>query len=147
MKGSTVFQLALFYLVLIIGHEGITIATQIEQRVYLRKQIKQFAQMHQVMEHSMNQMQDSFLEVHEMQSLEHKAFATREIAEMHKSLKESFTYAHSPIREDVMKLKDIPENHILSRNEIKQHRLHVSSLLETAMAVHKQRVKRQLVCK
>ena len=110
MKGSTVFQLALFYLVLIIGHEGITIATQIKQRVYLRKQIKQFAQMHQVMEHSMNQMQDSFLEVHEMQSLEHKAFATREIAEMHKSLKESFTYAHSPIREDVMKLKDIPEN-------------------------------------
>jgi hypothetical protein len=137
MKGSTVFQLALFYLALIIGHEGITIATQIKQRVYLRKQIKQFTQMHQVMEHSMNQMQDSFLEVHEMQSLEHQAFATREIAEMHKSLKESFTYAHSPIREDVMKLKDIPENHILSRNEIKQHRLRVSSLLETAMAVHK----------
>ena len=40
MKQSSILRLALFYLVLLISHEGITVATNIRQTVGLRKNIQ-----------------------------------------------------------------------------------------------------------
>jgi hypothetical protein len=77
---------------------------------------------------------DSFLEVEDMHGMSAEAYGTMEMMEMHKSLKEGFSFENSPILEDLKSLKEIPENKVLSPSELKQHREDVSVLLEKAMS-------------
>merc|ERR1712224_710383 len=69
-----------------------------------------------------------------MHGMSAEAYGTMEMIEMHKSLKEGFSFEHSPILEDLKSLKEIPENKVLSPSELKQHRDDVSVLLEKAMS-------------
>ena len=52
----------------------------------------------------------SFLEVQDMHGMSAEAYGTLEMMEMHKSLKEGFSFEHSPILKDLSSLKEIPEN-------------------------------------
>ena len=65
---------------------------------------------------------DSFLEVEDMHGMSAEAYGTMEMMEMHKSLKEGFSFEHSLTLEDLKSLTEIPENKVLSPSELKQHR-------------------------
>ena len=52
----------------------------------------------------------SFLEVEDMQGMSAEQYATHEIKEMHKSLKEGFSFKNSPILEELKELNNIPES-------------------------------------
>eukprot|EP00944_MAST-04C_sp_MAST-4C-sp1_P000314 g314.t1 len=62
-----------------------------------------------------------FLEVQDMQGMTTDEYATHEIREMHKSLKEGFAFKHSPILNDLDQIKEIPSDKILSSDELKEH--------------------------
>jgi hypothetical protein len=133
MKQSSILRLALFYLVLLISHEGITVATNIRQTVGLRKNIQLSTSLNNMVNMMDSIDVDSFLEVEDMHGMSAEAYGTLEMIEMHKSLKEGFSFEHSPILKDLNSLKEIPENKILSPSELKGHREDVSVLLEKAM--------------
>ena len=133
MKQSSILRLALFYLVLLISHEGITVATNIRQTVGLRKNIQLSTSLNNMVDMMDSIDVDSFLEVEDMHGMSAEAYGTLEMIEMHKSLKEGFSFEHSPILKDLNSLKEIPENKILSPSELKGHREDVSVLLEKAM--------------
>eukprot|EP00943_MAST-04B_sp_MAST-4B-sp1_P009990 g9990.t1 len=79
----------------------------------------------------------SFLEVQDMQGMTTDEYATHEIREMHKSLKEGFAFKHSPILNELDQIKEIPSGKILSSKELKEHRQAISVLLEKAMSMNK----------
>ena len=65
----------------------------------------------------------SFLEVEDMQGMSAEQYATHEIKEMHKSLKEGFSFKNSPILEELKELNNIPESQkVLSLDQLKKHR-------------------------
>eukprot|EP00943_MAST-04B_sp_MAST-4B-sp1_P001329 g1329.t1 len=101
----------------IANHEGITLANTIRQRN--------------------GDIEDnlSFLEVQDMQGMTTDEYATHEIREIHKSLKESFSFKNSPILNDLKQLKEIPHGNVLLPNELKAHREEISMLLEKAMSM------------
>ena len=78
----------------------------------------------------------SFLEVQDMQGMTTDEYATHEIREMHKSLKEGFAFKHSPILNELDQIKEIPSGKILSSAELKKHRQAISMLLEKAMSMN-----------
>ena len=133
MKQSSIVQLALFYLVLLVSHEGITVAHTIRQTIGLQKGAQLSSSLTNMVQMMENVDVDSFLEVEDMHGMSAEAYGTMEMMEMHKSLKEGFSFENSPILEDLKSLKEIPENKILSASELKGHRDHVSILLEKAM--------------
>ena len=117
MKQVNIYMLGVFFLVLLLSHEGIAVANRINEGVYVQKQLK----MHDVFKKyevtTMDGMDGdlfSFLEVQDMQGMSTEAYATHEIKEIHKSLKESFTFDQSPILNEVGNLKEIPHGKILS---------------------------------
>eukprot|EP00942_MAST-04A_sp_MAST-4A-sp1_P011591 g11591.t1 len=134
MKQSSIIRLALFYLVLLISHEGITVATNIRQTVGVRKNMQLSTSLNDMVNMMDSIDIDSFLEVEDMHGMSAEAYGTLEMIEMHKSLKEGFSFEHSPILKDLNSLKEIPENKILSPSELKGHREDVSVLLEKAMS-------------
>eukprot|EP00943_MAST-04B_sp_MAST-4B-sp1_P008392 g8392.t1 len=77
----------------------------------------------------------SFLEVQDMQGMSTEQYATHEIKEIHKSLKEGFSFKESPIINDLKNLKEVPEGKKLSPSELKEHREEISVLLEKAMSM------------
>ena len=133
MKQSSTFQLALFYLVLLLSHESITVANTIRQTVGLRHGAKISNTLNNVVNYMEHVDVDSFLEVENMHGMSAEAYGTLEMREMHKSLIEGFSFKHSPILDDLKTLNEIPENKILSPSELSQHRQDVTALLEKAM--------------
>ena len=133
MKQSSIFQLALFYLVLLLSHESITVANTIRQTVGLRHGAKISNTLNNIVKYMENVDVDSFLEVENMHGMSAEAYGTLEMREMHKSLIEGFSFKHSPILDDLKTLNEIPENKILSPSELSQHRQDVTVLLEKAM--------------
>ena len=111
MKQSNVYTLGLFLLVLLVSHEGITLANNIRNGVNMQQQLH----LHNTVTTMMSAMESvdniddnlSFLEVQDMQGMSMEAYATHEIKEIHKSLKESFTFDQSPILNEVGNLKEI----------------------------------------
>jgi len=145
MKQVNIYLLGVFFLVLLLSHEGIAVANRINEGVYVQKQLK----MHDVFKKyevtTMDGMDGdlfSFLEVQDMQGMSTEAYATHEIKEIHKSLKESFTFDQSPILNEVGNLKEIPHDKILSPSELKAHRTEISMLLEKAMQGPRKRNKK-----
>ena len=134
MKQSSIIRLAFFYLVLLVSHEGITVASNIRQTIGLQKGAELSSSLTNMVKMMENVDVDSFLEVEDMHGMSAEAYGTMEMIEMHKSLKEGFSFEHSPILKDLKSLKDIPENKVLSPSELKQHREDVSVLLEKAMS-------------
>eukprot|EP00944_MAST-04C_sp_MAST-4C-sp1_P003770 g3770.t1 len=134
MKQSSIFQLALFYLVLLLSHESITVANTIRQTVGLRHDAKISNTLNNIVKYMEHVDVDSFLEVENMHGMSAEAYGTLEMREMHKSLIEGFSFEHSPILDDLKNLNEIPENKILSPSELSQHREDVSVLLEKAMS-------------
>ncbi len=138
MKQSSTYTLGLFFLVLLVSHEGITLAHNIRQRVHVQQQI----QLHDVFSSMVSAVENgdiednlSFLEVQDMQGMTTDEYATHEIREIHKSLKESFSFKNSPILNDLKHLKEIPHGKVLLANELKAHREEISMLLEKAMSM------------
>ena len=134
MKQSSIIRLAFFYLALLVSHEGITVASNIRQTIGLQKGAELSSSLTNMVQMMENVDVDSFLEVEDMHGMSAEAYGTMEMIEMHKSLKEGFSFEHSPILEDLKSLKEIPENKVLSPSELKQHREDVSVLLEKAMS-------------
>ncbi len=134
MKESSIIRLAFFYLALLVSHEGITVASNIRQTIGLQKGAELSSSLTNMVKMMENVDVDSFLEVEDMHGMSAEAYGTMEMIEMHKSLKEGFSFEHSPILQDLKSLKEIPENKVLSPSELKQHREDVSVLLEKAMS-------------
>ena len=109
-------------------------ASNIRQTIGLQKGAELSSSLTNMVRMMENVDVDSFLEVEDMHGMSAKAYGTMEMIEMHKSLKEGFSFEHSPILEDLKSLKEIPENKVLSPSELKQHREDVSVLLEKAMS-------------
>ena len=108
-------------------------ASNIRQTIGLQKGAELSSSLTNMVQMMENVDVDSFLEVEDMHGMSAEAYGTMEMIEMHKSLKEGFSFEHSPILEDLKSLKEIPENKVLSPSELKQHREDVSVLLEKAM--------------
>ena len=84
MKQSSIFQLALFYLVLLLSHESITVANTIRQTVGLRHGAKISNTLNNIVKYMENVDVDSFLEVENMHGMSAEAYGTLEMREMHK---------------------------------------------------------------
>lgn len=149
MKSASVIQLAVFYLILLLSHEGITVAEKIRHSSNSRKRLDARMkgmkyhrhhndQKHLRRQHSMKVTEnryaehDSFLEAGAVQGLSVEAMGTMEIIGIHKSLHQHYRYKNSPIAEELNKLVPIPEGAILSRSELNERRDHIVVLLETA---------------
>ena len=138
MRQPSTNTLGVFFLLLLVSHEGITLANAIRERVHVQQQIHlhdAFSSMvsavenDDIIEHNL-----SFLEVQDMKGMTTDEYATHEIREIHKSLKKGFSFKSSPILNDVQHLKEIPHGKVLLPNELKAHREEISMLLEKAMS-------------
>ena len=94
MKQSSIIQLAVFYLILLLSNEGITVATNIRQTVGLRKNIQLSSSLNNMVNMMDSIDVDSFLEVEDMHGMSAEAYGTLEMIEMHKSLKEGFSLSN-----------------------------------------------------
>ena len=112
----------IFLIILLLSHESITVANNIEQQLRSNEVHKIF--------HS--DLATSLLETMEGMSMEEKH--SFEIREMHKSLHETFSFDQSPILNDLKDLKEIPPGKVLSKHETEIHRMKITSLLEKAMS-------------
>ena len=115
--------IGLCFLILLINHECIAITNQIKHGVMMQKHVRMQDDMfHNLMstdnlenivrtlEKNVDIVDDndlSFLEMQDMQGMSTEEYATHEIKEMHKSLKESFTFDQSPILNEVGNLKEV----------------------------------------
>ena len=84
MKQSSIIQLAVFYLILLLSNEGITVATNIRQTVGLRKNIQLSTSLNNIVNMMDSTDVDSFLEVEDMHGMSAEAYGTLEMIEMHK---------------------------------------------------------------
>ena len=86
MKQSNVYTLGLFFLVLLVSHEGITLANNIRNGVNMQRQLhlhNTFSNMKSAMNSVEIDDDLSFLEVQDMQGMSMEEYATHEIREMH----------------------------------------------------------------
>ena len=107
MKQSSIIRLAFFYLALLVSHEGITVASNIRQTIGLQKGAELSSSLTNMVQMMENVDVDSFLEVEDMHGMSAEAYGTMEMIEMHKSLKEGFSFENSPILEDIKSLKEM----------------------------------------
>ena len=114
MKQSSIIRLAFFYLVLLVSHEAITVASNIRQTIGLQKGAELSSSLTNMVRMMENVDVDSFLEVEDMHGMSAEAYGTMEMIEMHKSLKDGFSFEHSPIADDLKRLQEIPSNRVLS---------------------------------
>ena len=134
-------RMGMLFLLLLVSHECITVATRIRQGVMVQKQLEMHDTVFSLVKLGEdlgieNDNFESFMEVEETDgmSVEGAKRATTEIRSIHKSLKEGFTFKNSPILEDLNNMEMIPEDKVLSPMEVKDHREAISSLLEKAMS-------------
>ena len=138
-QSPNICNLAIFFLVLLLNHETITVANRITESIKIRQQLKGNTFANNIMSMIKKIEADgddftSFLEVKDMQGMSAEQYATHEIKEMHKSLKEGFSFKNSPILEELKELNNIPESQkVLSLDQLKKHRYEISILLEKAM--------------
>ena len=141
-QSPNICNLAIFFLVLLLNHETITVANRITESIKIRQQLKGNTFANNIMSMIKKIEADgddftSFLEVKDMQGMSAEQYATHEIKEMHKSLKEGFSFKNSPILEELKELNNIPESQkVLSLDQLKKHRYEISILLENGR-VHK----------
>ena len=84
---------------------------------------------------NLNELDSSFLETENRQGMTMEAYATYEMKEIHKSLKEGFGFENSPVFEELKALEHIPNDRLSYEAELRSHRGQVTSLLEKAMNV------------
>ena len=154
MRQASVVQLAVFYLVLLLSHEGITAAEKIRESIHMRHRLGEATKHtnpHRHHHHHKNKharlrkregkvveaesryaAHDSFLEASAVQGMSVEAMGTIEIIGIHKSLHEQYRYKNSPIAEDLDNLDAIPAGAILSRSALNERRDHITMLLEKA---------------
>ena len=136
MNTSQSYRAALFLLVLLVSHEGITLANNIRQTKILRKNVELQESLQDLTElANLDELDSSFLETENRQGMTGEAYATYEMKEIHKSLKEGFGFENSPVLEELQALEHIPYDRLLTEAELRSHRGQVSSLLEKAMSV------------
>eukprot|EP00942_MAST-04A_sp_MAST-4A-sp1_P001014 g1014.t1 len=139
-QSPNICNLAIFFLVLLLNHETITVANRITESIKTRQQLKGNTFANNIISMIKKIEADgddftSFLEVKDMQGMSAEQYATHEIKEMHKSLKEGFSFKNSPILEELKELNNIPESQkVLSLDQLKKHRYEISILLEKAMS-------------
>ena len=95
-------------------------ASNIRQTIGLQKGAELSSSLTNMVQMMENVDVDSFLEVEDMHGMSAEAYGTLEMIEMHKSLKEGFSFEHSPILKDLKSLKEIPENKIPEKKPVEK---------------------------
>jgi hypothetical protein len=139
MKASgSITRQGLFFLVLLLSHECISVATTVRNNIFLRKTGShiEFA-MESMKDYVDNANIDSmFIELDSEAKVSMTAaeYATFEVREVHKSLLDSYGFEGSPVMADLHALPVIGEGRILSPREVQEHQKRISSFLEKSFA-------------